>query len=490
MIRSPRKFATVAGLGACLLVALSAITEGHDIPNERVDRSTQVTLRPQRLLIDYEVSLSELTLIRDLRNLVGTIPDADRRALFYRYGQETAILNARGFLIEVNGQEVSPHGSTFDLVVEEHPRFVFHFEAELPRSSGRITVHDTNYLTSEGTSRLAIRGRDGVAIEGDALPENVESIPIRPVWQLSDTEDKRTRLVEVSFRGIGPTSVTASVPDPAPTGPPRSTESLPDSTRPANRLTAWFDDAGRWPWFVLTLVAFGLGALHSLQPGHGKAIVALSGLDRPAHSWHGAVVGLAAASTHLAIVLLVALGLWLSHWTRHDSIDRALSFASGFVIAALGAWRLGRCFSGLGDPNSQPSVHIDVPEASSRLPSAWAIGISAGMVPCWEAIILLLFAEAVGRLPLGVVMVAAFSAGMATVLVAIGVLAARLRRWSTRFEHHQNLRPWLSAVAACGLILLGWLILSGSNGLASSEVEKRLAAEPPPVVRNSSLLDR
>ena len=51
----------------------------HDIPNARVDRSIQVSLDPGRLEIDYEVSLSELTLTRDLRMLVGSCPGSTGR---------------------------------------------------------------------------------------------------------------------------------------------------------------------------------------------------------------------------------------------------------------------------------------------------------------------------------------------------------------------------------------------------------------------------
>ena len=62
---------------------------------------------------------------------------------------------------------------------------------------GRLLIHDTNYASSEGTSRLAVRGRDGVRIEGDTLPEDVDQIAIRPVWQLGDDEERRTRQTEL-----------------------------------------------------------------------------------------------------------------------------------------------------------------------------------------------------------------------------------------------------------------------------------------------------
>ena len=57
-------------------------------------------------------------------------------------------------------------GRGFDLVVEEHPRYTFTSRRQIP-AKGRLAVRDTNYVSSEGTSRLAVRGRDGVIVSGD-----------------------------------------------------------------------------------------------------------------------------------------------------------------------------------------------------------------------------------------------------------------------------------------------------------------------------------
>ena len=76
--------------------------QAHDIPNARVDRSIQVNLDPGRLEIDYEVSLSELTLTRDLRMLIGVLPGIDRQNWFPTYGRETGPLNGRGLLVAID----------------------------------------------------------------------------------------------------------------------------------------------------------------------------------------------------------------------------------------------------------------------------------------------------------------------------------------------------------------------------------------------------
>ena len=63
-------------------------------------------------------------------------------------------------------------------------------------------------------------------------------------------------------------------------------------------------------------------------------------------------------------------------------------------------------------------------------------------MPCWDAIVLILLAEATGRLVLGVVLLLAFGLGMALVLVAVGVLAGRIRRHLVRGPDPAAYGPW------------------------------------------------
>ncbi len=182
-----------------VIVAFSTCAAlAHDIPNQRVDRSIQVTLSPGRLTIDYEVSLSELTLTQDLLALTGKLPGGDRSSWLTQYAQVTGPLDAKGIFVATDGQPIELSLRSYDLVVEEHPRYTFHFESAIP-NQGKLSVRDRNYALSEGTSRLAVRGRQGVTVVGDELPGGVEQISIRPVWQLSDAEERRTRQVEVRF---------------------------------------------------------------------------------------------------------------------------------------------------------------------------------------------------------------------------------------------------------------------------------------------------
>ncbi len=137
---------------ALLVLGSIAPALAHDIPNARVDRSIQATLEPAKLRVDYEVSLAELTLIQDLRQLGGEVTGGDRRGWFEQYGKVTGPLNAKGLLVVVDGNEVTLNSVGFDLSVEGHPRFTFHFEAEVP-PAGRLC--STTPTTSRAKGRAA-----------------------------------------------------------------------------------------------------------------------------------------------------------------------------------------------------------------------------------------------------------------------------------------------------------------------------------------------
>jgi ABC-type nickel/cobalt efflux system permease component RcnA len=416
--RRPRRIALASV--ALLLAGLTASAPAHDIPNARVDRSTQVTLEPGRLRIDYEVSLSELTLTQELRSLIGALPGADRRDWFEAYGRETGPLNAKGFLVTVGEEPMDLRVESFDLAVEEHPRYTFHFSTEIP-PSGRLSVRDTNFMTSEGTSRLAVRGR-GVKVLGDDLPGDVEAIPARPLWQLTDLQERRTRGVVVEF---SPAAENAAQRPPIASPGPVADREPPASVGSAPRLTGLLDGESGLPLVLLAPVAFGLGAVHAIQPGHGKTLVAATVLTENGSWLRGALLAALTTLAHTSSVFLVAGLLWWTESKRFETIHLALYRSAGFVIAAIGLWRLGRHLAGYSEHGVGHEVR---PLSRGEGPGLIGLGVAGGLVPCWDAVGLVLLSEAVGRLGLGLLLVVAFSLGMGLVLVSIAWLVTRLRR--------------------------------------------------------------
>jgi len=134
-------------------------------------------------------------------------------------------------------------------------------------------------------------------------------------------------------------------------------------------------------------------------------------------------------------VALIALILWLTHSAQAAGIHQVLARSAGFAIAAIGLWRLGRYLAGFGGGEDH-HLSGNLPLSKSILP----VALAGGLVPCWDAVALVLLSEGLGRLPLGLFLLAAFSLGMASVLVLVGLAAGRFRtmvdrkgRWGWRF---------------------------------------------------------
>ncbi|OYV72460.1 MAG: hypothetical protein B7Z72_04730, partial [Gemmatimonadetes bacterium 21-71-4] len=89
--------------------------------------------------------------------------------------------------------------------------------------------------------------------------------------------------------------------------------------------------------------AFALGALHALEPGHGKSL-ASAYLVAGRHTKKDAVVlGLATTLSHTAVVLLLALGsLGLRSLLPAGQLERWVRLLGAGMLVALGAWNAVR----------------------------------------------------------------------------------------------------------------------------------------------------
>ena len=88
-----------------------------------------------------------------------------------------------------------------------------------------------------------------------------------------------------------------------------------------------------------------------------------------------------------------------------------------------------------------------------------SLGISGGIVPCVDALIGLLFAISLNKLVWGLVILCAFSLGLAAVLVAIGILMVMAKPVIERFTGEGVWLQRLPIISAAVVILLGALLV-------------------------------
>lgn len=280
----------------------------------------------------------------------------------------------------------------------------------------------------------------------------------------------------------------------------------PQKTLEAESRDTLRDYLKRWregeasPLFILLAfgVAFLLGAGHALSPGHGKAMVAGYLIGSRGRIRDAVFLGLIVTGTHVFTVVLLAVLMWqFSNIIRQEDAIPWLSLASGMIIFFFGMVifsRGGRPFHektyshGLfhrhsheiprkshaphehsqGDfpsyghthPHSHPhSRHPHPPKGEGSdgvsLKDLLVLGISGGMVPCPSALVVLLCAIGFAVPYFGLLLVLFFSAGLAMVLMILGVLMVVAKNVMARFTGEGRLLRILPRISGVLVTLVG-----------------------------------
>lgn len=233
------------------------------------------------------------------------------------------------------------------------------------------------------------------------------------------------------------------------------------------RLVALVQDPGRLGT-VSVLAALGLaalvGAAHALAPGHGKAVAAAYLVGDRGRPRHAVALGVVVAAMHSLSTLVLGLVLWRAR----ASIDLAglsggLRLASGGVIVAVGVvllrkrWAERRHRPGHAhDPHDHHHDHAD-PLSRGGLAALAAAG---GLLPSPTGVLVVVGALTVGRLALGISLVAAFSVGLAATVTATGLVALAGRDLLRRGVHDrvEAATTWLPIAGAVAVIVVGLVV--------------------------------
>lgn len=225
-----------------------------------------------------------------------------------------------------------------------------------------------------------------------------------------------------------------------------------------------------------------LGALHGLEPGHSKTMMAAFIVAVRGTVGQAVLLGLAATMTHTAIVWAVALGgVYLFHDLSPDASEPYLKLGSGLLILALAGWMLWRTrqeqthahdhrhapphshhdhdhhhdhhhdhdhrsaspldrtleLTDGGYQDAHERQHADAIRrrfAGRDVTTGQILlfGLTGGLIPCPGAITVLLLCLQLKRIALGSVLVLCFSIGLALTMVASGVIAALSVRYAER----------------------------------------------------------
>lgn len=216
------------------------------------------------------------------------------------------------------------------------------------------------------------------------------------------------------------------------------------------------------PWLLLPIAAL-LGALHAMEPGHSKSLMASFMVATRGDGVDAVLLGVSAALSHTLIVWGIAIAaLTLGDNLIEERLVPWLALASGLIALALAAYLLLRINSAHGAHHGHHhhgrGHHHHGGDAlpTGRVGRGAVIwfGLTGGLTPCPSAVAVLLLCLQIKALALGVAFVGAFSIGIAATLVAVGLAAAwGAARLDGKFDAFARWAPIASAllIAAAGL---------------------------------------
>jgi nickel/cobalt transporter (NicO) family protein len=403
-----------------LVVALAALAlpvaaAAHPLGNFTVNRFSRVEVAGPRVYVHYVLDLAEIPTF------------------------QAGKVDARGYARRIErGVRLTVHGRRVQLVPVETSLAMLPGAAGLkttrlevllrgPKLAGRtdITYRDSNYADRIGWKEIVIGDAPTASRELRAYPRNTSP---------ADVTHVRASLVPVP-----------------------GTETRPHLARPegARHNDSGFaalvarDDLGFWVILASLGAALFWGAAHALSPGHGKTIVTAYLVGQRGTARHAALLGLIVTATHTAGVFALGLvTLLLSQYIVPDDLYPWLNLVSGLLVVGIGA-------SVLRARTKRHRHHHHDHDHDLTPRSLFAVGISGGLLPCPSALVVLLAAISLHRVAFGMLLVVAFSAGLALTITSIGLVAVLARGVFKRLRLDGPVATLLPAASALVILAAG-----------------------------------
>jgi nickel/cobalt transporter (NicO) family protein len=491
--RLPIGFAALACSLAAVAVAAPTHALAHPLGNFTINQLAQVRIGGGEARIHYVLDQAEIPTFQQLQRY-----DWDGSGAIDTSREERQVLSSllgeisSGVALSADGRTV-PVGSPEDAVLSFPPgqgglsltRVEVSFAAQLPAGARRVELTNSAFPGRVGWDAIQILPGQGTDVDSSvpatdptdglrAYPQNLLSSP---------PSDRAARFV------VAPGSGQVTAP-PGLSGGQATTNRALDGF--ANAL-AGGNPHGFLILFLLA-AAFGWGALHALSPGHGKTMVAGYLVGARGKPRHAAILGLMVTATHTVSVFALGLiTLAASQYILPEQLYPWLGVLSGLLVIGVGLsvmrsrlrrWRATRAGlaqahgdhgrsddheggepRGHGQHGHRHDHHHHHPDSTITMRSLIGLGISGGIVPCPSALVVLIAAISQHRVGLGMILILAFSLGLAATLTAVGLSVIYGGRLVRRLAPERRIfgsraAGLLPAVSASVIVLAGALITS------------------------------
>ena len=483
-----------AALALAIALPAHADTIASLLGSFTVNQFAQVRVSERAVDVRYSVVLGQLPALRELHaadaDRDGVTTQEERDAHAGRLAQEFASRLA----VTDGGEPIPLRATSWSASLpSEQGGFSLRIDVDLagelpPRASHTIAFDNGNFARQFGWQEIVVVPAPGIAVyDTAAFSTSLTAGLTESLRELPASGPLAERSARFAFRkGTVPAGSVAIAPRPGTVAPATEPEAAggwlqAQTRRIADMIAAPALSPAVAAWALLA--AMLLGALHAFAPGHGKTVVGAYLVGSRASARHAAFLGLTVTVTHtLGVFALGFATLFASAYVVPERIFPVLGFVSGLVVLVMGLtlavqrWpaardalgrsahafrpahahagyvsaRLQHAHAAAGWHSHGGAWHTHTPPAEVTWRSLLALGVSGGLVPCPSAMVLLLAAVALNKTAFGLVLVVAFSAGLAVTLSAIGLafLYARNRMPSgARAPRWTRVVPLASAAA-------------------------------------------
>ncbi|MGA8272976.1 MAG: hypothetical protein WB919_15545, partial [Candidatus Sulfotelmatobacter sp.] len=521
---------------------LSGSAFAHPMGNFSVNHYGKIKVGQTSVDILYLVDMAEIPTYQEMRQFGLTIQPDDPDAVRYLDGQETQL--RQGLTLEIDGRTVGLATISRRVAFADGAgglptmKLLFVFRGKFNASAGahKLSYADNNFPGHAGWKEIVVLGVGSTILQSTApdvdrsgeLTNYSTDLLNSPPQQLVADVEFRTSAPDLIVGGSVPAVTARAKP---PTTPaimiqrtaairetPRATKRIPESivaqsnsiqsstgdlspglaaslrsaphaqNTPRSRFTELISTRGNLSFWVLLSAAFiaaGLGALHALEPGHGKTIVAAYLVGTRGTTRHAVLLGFVVTAAHTAgVYLLGIVTLYASRYIVPEQLYPWLGAISGLSVTGLGVFTFLKHWTGVSGEHSHapggqhshwflsmfkprgfqqsadrdPVAPVPSPNEgrSVSLRELCLLGVTGGIVPCPAALVVLLSAFSLHRIGFGLFLITAFSFGLAAVLVIVGLTMVYTKRFmASRIKSERTVLRCLPLLSSAFMVVLG-----------------------------------
>jgi nickel/cobalt exporter len=409
-----------------LFFVLAPPASAHPLGNFTVNRFARVEAVGDRVYVRYVLDLAEIPTFQDRGTPTGAFVQRIARGLRLSVDERPAPL------VPIARALAHPRGAGGLRTT----RLEVIFRAPRIDAGARVDLRDTTYADRIGWKEIVVGDAPSRSRELRAYPKDLLSSPL-DITHVAAT-----------------LSPNQSSPPALSSGPLlRAPDRVADSG-----FAALVDDRLSPGVVALALLlALFWGAAHALSPGHGKAIVAGYLVGTRGTARHAALLGLTVTVTHtIGVFALGFVTLALSQFVVPEQLYPWLNLASALLVVSVGLAVLRARFAHARAHRHghDHDHHHNDHGYDGGLRGLLATGISGGILPCPTALVVLLAAISLHRVGYGLLLIVAFSVGLAAAITGIGLVAVGAKSFFSRRSFEGRLvrvLPTISALVVLGL---------------------------------------